>query len=146
MKFNYLVASMLAIFASVYVLFITSGKENKPVPVEKTFVLNGGTYGTETHVIITQDTKKALEFVRERVQMTLDSTDFDASGVTFSDDGGNMVIWLDNAEDPGVISHELLHATFFTMLWAGIPFNDTTEESFAYQLQYLTNQFYNKLK
>jgi hypothetical protein len=39
-----------------------------------------------------------------------------------------------------------LHATISIMSWAGIPFNESTEESYAYELQYLTNQFYKQIK
>jgi hypothetical protein len=32
------------------------------------------------------------------------------------------------------------------MQWAGIPFTDDTEEIYAYELQYLTNQFNNHVR
>jgi hypothetical protein len=32
------------------------------------------------------------------------------------------------------------------MQWAGVEYSDETEEVYAYQLQYLSNQFYNKIK
>lgn len=140
------IATILILFTIFYTCFITSGKENTPKHIDKTIVLNGGTYDVEIQVIVTQDAEKALQFVIENVDMPVTPEDFEASGVTFADEEGNIVIWLDNVEDYGVISHELLHATFSIMLWAGIPLNDTTEESYTYQLQYLTNQFYNKLK
>lgn len=146
MRFNYLIAIILAIFSSVYILFITSGKENNPVPVERTFVLNGGTYDVDINVIVTDDIDKALQFVIENINHPVTKEDFEASGVTFTDEEGRIAIWIENAEDKGVINHELLHATLSIMLWAGIPLNDSTEESYAYQLQHLTNQFYNKLK
>lgn len=140
------IVAILILFAIFYTCFITSGKENTPTYIDKTIVLNGGTYDVEIQVIVTPDVEKAFQFVIENVDMPVESKDFEASGVTFADEEGNIVIWLDNIEDHGVISHELLHATLSIMLWAGIPLNDTTEESYAYQLQYLTNQFYNKLK
>ena len=31
------------------------------------------------------------------------------------------------------------------MYWAGMELNSETEEAFAYELQYLTNQFYNQI-
>lgn len=146
---NYLRVSIVIILIALGINFCVSvkpDKENTPVHTEKTFVLDGGTYDVEVQVIVTQDVEKALQFVIENVDMPVDLKDFEASGVTFADEEGNIVIWLDNIEDQGVISHELLHATLSIMLWAGIPLNDTTEESYAYQLQHLTNQFYNKIK
>lgn len=149
MTSNYLRVSIAIILIALGINFCISvkpGKENTPVYTERTFVLNGGTYDVEIQVIITQDVEKAFEFVVEKVDMPIDSKDFEASGVTFADEEGNIVIWLDNIEDQGVISHELLHATLSIMLWAGVPLNESTEESYAYQLQHLTNQFYNKIK
>lgn len=140
------IAAILILFTIFYTCFITSGKENIPKHTDEIFVLNGGTYDVEIQVIVTQDAEKALQFVVENVDMPVTPEDFEANGVTFADEEGNIVIWLDNVEDKGVIAHELLHATVSIMVWAGIPLDENTEESYTYQLQYLTNQFYNKLK
>ena len=148
MKSNFL--KTLAVIALItvisFLVYYEGNNKNTPKNTEQTFILDGGTYDTEIHVIITPDTNKAFQFVIERINHPVEPEDFNASGVTFTDEEGAIVMWLENTEDKGVISHELLHATLSIMLWAGIPLNDTTEESYAYQLQYLTNQFYNKLK
>lgn len=148
MKSNFL--KTLAVIALItiisFLVYYEGNNKNTPRNTEQTLILDGGTYDTEIHVIITPDTNKALQFVIERINHPVEPEDFNASGVTFTDEEGAIVMWLDSAEDEGVITHELLHATLSIMLWAGIPLNDTTEESYAYQLQYLTNQFYNKLK
>lgn len=139
--------AVLVLFGIFYAFFITS--EEDPAIIlgdDKTFVLTGGTYDTEIHVIITPDIDKAFQFVIEHVNTPVGIEDFEANGVTFTDEEGRMVMWLNSEEDEGVISHELLHATLSIMVWANISLNDTTEEAYAYELQYLTNQFYNKIK
>jgi hypothetical protein len=74
------------------------------------------------------------------------SKDFDARAVTFGpEEGKPIIIWLSDAEDKGVVAHELFHATLYKMYWAGMELHSETEEAFAYELQYLTNQFYNQI-
>jgi hypothetical protein len=113
---------------------------------DQVITLNGGTYDIDVTVMITADTEKAMEFVVENTTTSITSEDFLASGTTFSDEEGNIIVWLSSAQDKGVISHELLHATISIMSWVGIPLSDSTEESYAYELQYLTNQFYKQIK
>lgn len=139
-----LAAVVLITIISFLVFF--EGNNNTPESIEKTLILDGGTYDTEVNVIITTDPDVAFEFVAEHVDNPITPRDFEASGVTFTDEEGRVAVWISDSNDKGVVNHELLHATFSIMMWAGIPLNESTEESYAYQLQYLTNQFYNKLK
>jgi hypothetical protein len=72
--------------------------------------------------------------------------DFNARAVTFGPvDGTPIIIWLSDAEDQGVVAHEFFHATLYKMYWAGMELHSETEEAFAYELQYLTTQFYNQV-
>jgi hypothetical protein len=112
----------------------------------KSMVIDAGTYDTQVDIIVTDDVEEAFQFVIEHVDSPVDTADFEADGVTFTDEEGRIVIWISDAENQGVVSHELLHATLSIMTWAGVYLNDTTEEAYTYELQYLTNQFYNKLK
>jgi hypothetical protein len=112
----------------------------------KTVYLTGSTFDMDVIVLITEDTAYAAQYVRENLDSTVTSKDFDARAVTFgSQEGKPIIVWLSDAEDEGVVAHELLHATLHIMYWAGVEINPATEEIFAYQLQYLTNQFYNQL-
>ncbi len=140
------IAAVVLITIISFLAFFETNHENSVENVEKTLVLNGGTYNTEIDVIITQDPDRAFEFVAEHIDSPITPRDFEASGVTFTDEEGRIVVWISDANDKGVVNHELLHATFSIMMWAGIPLNESTEESYAYQLQHLTNQFYNKIK
>jgi hypothetical protein len=140
---------LLALLLAVLIFVPILGVEiNKKIDVyqDQVITLDGGTYDIDVTVIVTADTEKAMEFVVENTTSPITSEDFVASGTTFSDEEGNIIVWLSSAQDKGVISHELLHATISIMSWAGIPFNESTEESYAYELQYLTNQFYKQIK
>ena len=144
-KEKILLALLLAVLIFVPILGVEINKKIN-VYQDQVITLDGGTYDIDVTVIVTADTEKAMEFVVENTTSPITSEDFVASGTTFSDEEGNIIVWLSSAQDKGVISHELLHATISIMSWAGIPFNESTEESYAYQLQYLTNQFYKQIK
>jgi hypothetical protein len=97
-------------------------------------------------VLVTEDTAYAAQYVRENLDSTVTGKDFDARGVTFGPvEGRPIIIWLSDAEDKGVVAHEFFHATLYKMYWAGMELHSETEEAFAYELQYLTNQFYNQI-
>ena len=140
-----LLVLLFAVLVFVPILVIEIDKKID-VYQDQVITLDGGTYDIDVTVIVTADTEKAMEFVVENTTSPITSEDFVASGTTFSDEEGNIIVWLSSAQDKGVISHELLHATISIMSWAGIPFNESTEESYAYELQYLTNQFYKQIK
>jgi hypothetical protein len=144
-KEKILLALLLAVLIFVPILGVEINKK-MDVYQDQVITLDGGTYDIDVTVIVTADTEKAMEFVVENTTSSITSEDFVASGTTFSDEQGNIIVWLSSAQDKGVISHELLHATISIMSWVGIPFNESTEESYAYELQYLTNQFYKQIK
>lgn len=109
--------------------------------------LAGSTFDLDVKVLITDDTSFALRYVRENLDSTAKSSDFDARAVTFTTiDGKSPIIWLPHETTVDIVNHELLHATVNIMNWAGVPLTDTTEEVYAYELQYLSNQFYKQIK
>jgi hypothetical protein len=116
------------------------------------FSLNGGSYPVTIDVIITPDTEAAAQYVRDNLDSTIQASDFDGSAaITFDfQDGKPGIIWLESAtfdpQDISIINHELLHATLNTMRYSGVSLSDSSEEAYAYQLQYYSNQFYNKIK
>lgn len=116
------------------------------------FTLEGGTFPGEIDVLITSDTEAAAQYVRDNLDSTVTACDFDgAAGLTFSSQNNKPpIIWLSKAgfdpEDIAIANHELMHATANTMQYFGVLFSDSSEEAYAYQLQYYSNQFYNKLK
>lgn len=109
--------------------------------------LKGSTFDMDVTVLITEDVAFATKYVKENLDSTVAAADFNARAVSFPIvDGKSPIIWMSSIEDQGVIAHELFHTTLNIMYWAGMELNSETEEAFAYQLQYLTNSFYNQIK
>jgi hypothetical protein len=109
------------------------------------------TFDMPVFVIITQDTVKALKYVQENNDPSASLVDFEARAVTFQiNDGKPPIIWIPHmdgsAEDISIINHELLHANFSILAWAGVSLSDSSEEAFTYNYQFLTKQFYGKIK
>jgi hypothetical protein len=109
------------------------------------------TFDMPVFVIITQDTLKALKFVQENNDTSATINDFEARAVTFPiNDGKPPIIWIPHmdwsAEDISIINHELLHANFSILAWANVPLCDSSEEAYTYNYQFLTKQFYGKVK
>lgn len=129
------IAIITLILAFILFLVYPYTKQNK-------FEIKGTSIDLSVTILVTEDTAKAAAYVRANLDTTANGSDFDCRGVTFpTQDGKPIIIWLPNLKDKGVISHELFHATISKMQWAGIPLTDDTEEIYAYELQYLTNQF-----
>jgi hypothetical protein len=112
----------------------------------KTVFITGSTFDIDVIVLVTEDTAYAAQYVRDNLDSTVTGKDFDARAVTFGpQEGKPIIIWLSDAEDKGVVAHEFFHATLYKMYWAGMELHSETEEAFAYELQYLTSQFYNQV-
>jgi hypothetical protein len=112
----------------------------------KTVFITGSTFDIDVIVLVTEDTAYAAQYVRDNLDSTVTGKDFDARAVTFGpQEGKPIIIWLSDAEDKGVVAHEFFHATLYKMYWAGMELHSETEEAFAYELQYLTTQFYNQV-
>ena len=113
--------------------------------------INGGTFDMPLTVLITSDLNKALNYVKLNNDSSAKISDFDARGVTFPvNDGRPPIVWIphmDNSpEDISILNHELLHANFSILNWAGVYLSDSTEEVFTYNYQFLTKQFYVQFK
>ena len=109
------------------------------------------TFDMPVLVVITEDISKALKFVKENNDSTAKIEDFEARAITFPiNDGKPPVIWIPHMdgspEDISIINHELLHANFSILSWAGVSLSDSSEEAFTYNYQFLTKQFYGKIK
>ena len=130
-------------------MILTVVYEKKPEIFAKYQVisLKGSTFDLDVTVLITDDTAFAVNYVRENLDSTANPEDFNARAVTFTTlDGKPPIIWMPYHTPIDVVNHELLHATVDVMRWAGVPLTDTTEEVYAYELQYLSDQFYKQIK
>ena len=139
---KYLIAFMLGFIGIIFVAYIV--QTHPEITTQYQIVpLSGGTFDLDVTVLVTEDTAFALKYVKKNLDSTASSDNFDSRGTTFTSiNGGTTIVWLPNTEDTSIVMHELLHATIDIMRRVGIPLNEETEEAYAYELQYLTNQFY----
>jgi hypothetical protein len=108
--------------------------------------LKGDTFDLDVTVLVTEDVAFATKYVKENLDSTVTAKDFDARAVSFSTvDGKSPIIWMASTEDKGVIAHEIFHTALNIMYWTGMELNSETEEAFAYEVQHLTNSFYNQI-
>ena len=112
----------------------------------KTFTLKGEVFDIDVKVLITEDIEFATKYVKENLDSTVKFEDFDARAISFpTQDGKSPIIWMATAEDKGVVAHEIFHTALNVMYWTGMELNSETEEAFAYEVQHLTNSFYNQI-
>ena len=64
----------------------------------------------------------------------------DARTIMFS--GGQTVIWFNKDPSYGLISHEVFHAVTYLMDRIGVTLSPSSDEAYAYAVQYLTNEIY----
>ena len=142
---KYAIAFMLVITGMIFVARLVQNNP-KITAQSKTVFITGSTFDLDIIVLVTEDTAYAAQYVRDNLDPTVTGRDFDARAVTFGpQEGKPIIIWLSDAEDKGVVAHEFFHATLYKMYWAGMELHSETEEAFAYELQYLTTQFYNQI-
>lgn len=117
----------------------------------KIYTLRADVYGVDSYVVITQDTNKAVRFIREVTKdFSVNNSTLQAEGVTFRNEKGPDMIWLPHVPktpyDYGVANHELFHLTTNIMLYVGVPLSDSSEEAWAYMFSHLSTQFYEQAK
>lgn len=142
---KYAIAFILGIMGMIFVAYLV--RNNPQITTQSKIVfITGSTFDLDIIVLVTEDTAYAAQYVRQNLDPTVTGKDFDARAVTFGpQEGKPIIIWLSDAEDKGVVAHEFFHATLYKMYWAGMELHSETEEAFAYELQYLTTQFYNQV-
>ena len=115
--------------------------------VFKSFKLDSGIFTTDISVIVSSDYVWVSNTLKEAYNIEIPSKDLIAAeGYTFSTNN-YCVIWLDSVTDTpydkAKVAHELFHATAYILSYHGVELDLSSEEVFAYELDYLTEQFYN---
>jgi len=143
--FNWTLA-ILGATAIIWFLLYINDKNLDLTTKYRTFTLKGDTFDLDVTVLITEDVAFATKYVQENLDSTIRTKDFDARAVSFPTvDGKSPIIWMADTKDNGVIAHEIFHTALNIMYWTGMELNSETEEAFAYEVQYLTNSFYNQI-
>ena len=62
---------------------------------------------------------------------------------------GQTLLWLDEKPNSvnglAILNHEIFHCACFILERVGIDYSETTNEAYAYLIEYLTKQIYNEL-
>ena len=136
---------VVVIMCAIALLFIVERNPDLTTKY-KLITLKGETFDLDVTVLITEDVAFATKYVKENLDSTVKFEDFDARAVSFPTDAGRSpIIWMASTEDKGVIAHEIFHTALNIMYWTGMELNSETEEAFAYEVQHLTNSFYNQV-
>ena len=132
----------------IVLLYLVINERNPEVFTRyEVITLPGDTFDLDVKVLVTDDVAFAAKYVKENLDSNVSITDFDARAVSFGTvDGKSPIIWMATVDDHGVIAHEIFHTTLNIMYWTGMELNSETEEAFAYEVQHLTNSFYNQIK
>ena len=113
----------------------------------KSFKLDSGIFTTDISVIVSSDYIWVSNTLKEAYNIDMPSKDLVAAeGYTFSINN-YCIVWLDSVADTpydkAKVAHELFHTTAYILSYHGVKLDQSSEEVFAYELDHLTEQFYN---
>lgn len=118
--------------------------------MKKHFFIDHGTFPFDIAVFIGYEYEKMLEKLEKLTDLTEEekiALEMEGLGRTVMLSGNRTVLQLKNITCPvkfhGIVNHEIFHAVEFLFDRIGIPHDpSTTSESYAYQIQHLTERFY----
>lgn len=143
---KYIIPLVVAVGFLIFLTYTLKVDYPELVVKYKLLTLKGDTFDMDVTVLITEDVAFATKYVKENLDSTVKFEDFDARAVSFATvDGKSPIIWMATSEDKGVVAHEIFHTALNVMYWTGMELNSETEEAFAYEVQHLTNSFYNQV-
>jgi hypothetical protein len=67
------------------------------------------------------------------------------SGRTVMLKGGQTIMWVNNPKNYAIINHEIFHAVTFLFNKIGIVLSESSDEAWAYAIEYLTRKIYETL-
>lgn len=127
-------------------LLFSCHRQEKKEPKYEYLKIDTGTFDIGAEIFITEDIDLAAKFVSMSLGEHHEPAEFIARGVTFYKYGYQPIVWLpkrpESSEEIGVANHELMHLTLRVMEWADVELNESTEEVFTYEFQYISKQFY----
>lgn len=104
------------------------------------------TYPINLHIFIGEKDEDILKYMQsENITELID----DLSSIVESDeaaflyqDSGNIAIYFRDLHNIGMVTHEAFHATCYIMRYVGVKFTKSSEEAYAYTLQYIVENIY----
>jgi len=117
------------------------------------FKIQADTYPFSVNVFICEDLIKVVDYVNKKQHRKgrdkYNKENFkNYHAVICSHHKHSPVIWMPKKPKSGrelsSLAHEILHAVFEIMDWAGVKYDKSSEEAFAYLHTHLMQQFLNK--
>ncbi|MBL7766460.1 MAG: hypothetical protein JNJ58_10225 [Chitinophagaceae bacterium] len=117
------------------------------------FIVNCEVYPFDVLVYFGEDGKPLYKELKKYLSKSeiknLKNLDF-KRGKTIMFDKGQTLLWLRkkpiSIQDIPVLNHEIFHCTCFILEKVGIPYSETTEEAYAYLIEFLSKKIYNQLE
>lgn len=100
-------------------------------------------------IFFTWDYGKVLKFVKEEAKDVEKwfNTDYELSRWrTIVTSKWFVICWIKDKKNYWHVAHEIFHCVDLMLRQNGITLSDDSDECYAYTIQYLTQQFYNKNK
>lgn len=114
----------------------------------KHFIIDHGTYPFDVLFCVSLTRDEVLKQLKklgyEPTEKELEALNFDGEGRTVMLEGGQTILWVKN-QTPSHIAHEVFHAVEFLFNRIDLPHDIEHGEAWAYQIQHLTKQIYQKL-
>jgi len=116
------------------------------------FIIDCQVYPFQIFVYFGQDRKqlyKTLQKILPKSSLkTLKTFEFN-SGKSVMFPTGQTLLWLNKKPNSinglAKLNHEIFHCACFILERVGIVYSESSDEAYAYLIQYLTKQIYNKL-
>lgn len=116
------------------------------------FVISCGIYPIDIAVSIGESKKKLCKELSKTLPKyiieDLKDQDFE-EGKSAIFPTNQVLLWLKNKpssiEELAILNHEIFHCTCFILERLGITYSESSDEAYAYLIQYLTNKIYSNL-
>lgn len=116
----------------------------------KPFTVNHGTYPFDIMVFIDQSDEVVYKELNKYIDLTEEDKEIlkcEGNGRTVMLEGGQTVMRIVQGKQfHETIAHEIFHCVDFLFRKIGIQLSENSDEAYAYQIEYLTKQLYEKIK
>lgn len=117
-----------------------------------TFIVNCGCYPFDILVHFGEDRTNLYRLLKNKIpESAIDELkEFDFKvGKSLMFSSGQTILWLkdkpNSARGLATLNHEIFHCACFVMDKVGIVYSESSDEAFAYLIEYITIQIYSKL-
>ena len=113
---------------------------------QKMGLITNRMFNVDVYVISTESKLEAKLFINGILGNVSEDGDFDNRGMTFYNDGSQIVVWFPilskSFDDLSTINHEASHVVTAILQRIGVPLSDDTSEVHASLTEYYNRNFY----